>query len=108
MGGNEAPASPKDDAEEGDEEDEKSPVPALRGLSAEKAENLLAAYIETIAKEKQRNVEWVEKAVRESVAVGETEALELGVIDFVARDRDDLFEQLKTHDIEISGEPRIR
>ena len=101
MGGNEAPAKPAEG-----EEAEKSPipVPAIRDLSAEKAENLLAAYIESIAKEKQRNVEWVEKAVRESVAVGESEALELGVIDIVAGSRSDLFEQIEGREVEVDGE----
>ena len=101
MGGNEAPAKPAEG-----EEAEKSPVPvpAIRDLSAEKAENLLAAYIESIAKEKQRNVEWVEKAVRESVAVGESEALDLGVIDLVAGSRSELFEQIEGREVEVDGE----
>ena len=102
MGGNEAPAKPQ--AGEG-EEAEKSPipVPAIRDLSAEKAENLLAAYVESIARDKQRNVEWVEKAVRESVAVGEREALELGVIDLIAGSRSELFEQIEGREVEVDG-----
>ena len=106
LGGNEAPASPTSETQEGEGESESSP-PAVRDLSAEKAENLLSSYIETIAKEKQRNVEWVEKAVRESVAVGETEALELGVIDVVAKDREDLFEQIEGREVDVDGETMI-
>ena len=104
MGGNEAPAKPAEPAEGEEAEKSPIPVPAIRDLSAEKAENLLAAYIESIAKEKQRNVEWVEKAVRESVAVGESEALELGVIDIVAGSRSDLFEQIEGREVEVDGE----
>ncbi len=102
FGGNEAPASQEEEGEE-----KPLQAPATRDLSAEKAENLLAAYMETIAKEKNRNVEWVEQAVRESVAVGETEALELGVIDFVAKSRSDLFEQIEGREVDVDGDAVI-
>lgn len=103
FGGNEAPAPQKEgEAEEGDGSPRKAP--ATRDLSAEKAENLLAAYMETIAKERHRNVEWVQQAVRESVAVGESEALELGVIDLVAKSRSDLFEQVEGREVDVAGE----
>ena len=61
---------------------------------ARKAENLLAAFIESIAEQRKRNVEWAAKAVRESVAVTADKALELGVIDIVAATRGDLLTQL--------------
>jgi len=73
--------------------------------SAEKAENLLAAFIESIAAERDRNVEWAEKAVRESVAVTADEALELDVIDLVAKDRADLLAQLDGRELVLNGEP---
>jgi membrane-bound serine protease (ClpP class) len=75
--------------------------------SAEKAENLLAAFIESIAAERERNVEWAEKAVRESVAVTADEALELDVIDLVAKDRADLLEQLDGWEVRLDGEPVV-
>ena len=103
-GGDQMPAAPKP-PEEGEEDEETKPsAPAMRNLSMEKAENLLAAYAETIAKERNRNVEWVEKAVRDSVAVGAQEALELNVIDLVAENRDDLFEQLEGREVVVDGE----
>jgi membrane-bound serine protease (ClpP class) len=73
----------------------------------EKAENMLAAYAETIAKERHRNVAWVVKAVRESVAIGEDEALELGVIDLVAGSREELFEKLEGREVEVDGRPVV-
>ena len=107
-GGDEAPALPQPPTEGGDtaEGEEKKPgdAPAVRNLSMEKAENLLAAYAETIAKERGRNVEWVVQAVRESVAIGEQEALELGVIDLVAKDRDALFEAVEGREVEVDGD----
>ncbi len=71
---------------------------------ARKAENLLAAFIESIAEERKRNVEWAAKAVRESVAVTADKALELGVIDIVAATRSDLLTQLLEHPFRFQGE----
>lgn len=77
-----------------------------RDVSMEKAEKLISAYIESIAKERNRNVEWARRAVREAEAIGEDEALELGVIDLLADDRDDLFAKLEGWEVVIDGEPR--
>ena len=51
-----------------------------------KVENDAAAYIKSIAEKHGRNMQWAEDAVRESVSVTETEALELNIIDFIAED----------------------
>jgi membrane-bound serine protease (ClpP class) len=85
--------APKED-EEGESTDQ----------GARKAENLLAAFIESIAEQRKRNVEWAAKAVRESVAVTADKALELGVIDIVAATRSDLLTQLRDHPFEFGGE----
>lgn len=69
----------------------------------EKAENISAAYIEAIARERDRNVEWAERAVRKSEAVSAKEALELGVIDLLAEDRDDLLEKLQGRRVRLEG-----
>jgi membrane-bound serine protease (ClpP class) len=71
---------------------------------AQKAENLLAAFIESIAEQRKRNVEWAAKAVRESEAVTADKALELGVIDIVAATRADLLTQLLEHPFPFQGE----
>ncbi len=60
----------------------------------EKAVNDAAAYIRSIAEKRNRNAEWAEKAVRESVAITEREALKLGVIDLVAPDIKTLVESI--------------
>ncbi len=77
-----------------------------RDVAGEKAENLLAAFIESIAKERNRNVEWAEQAVRESVAITADEALELDVIDLVAENRADLLTQIEGRVVDIIGEER--
>ncbi len=60
----------------------------------EKVVNDAAAYIRSIAEAHGRNMDWAEKAVRESVSATEREALELNVIDLVASDLPDLLAQL--------------
>ena len=60
---------------------------------AKKVENDTKAFIQTIAKQRKRNVDWAQKAVIESAAVDETEAKKLNVIDFVATTKNDLLEK---------------
>jgi membrane-bound serine protease (ClpP class) len=77
-----------------------------KDVAMEKAENMMAAFIESIAKQRQRNVEWAVKAVREAVAVPDGEALELGVIDLVAASREELFARIDGRSVEVAGEQR--
>src|SRR5207245_445947 len=51
---------------------------------AHKVTNDAAAFARTVAAQRGRNGAWAEQAVRKAVAASETEALKLGVIDFVA------------------------
>ncbi len=80
-----------------------------------KVVNDAAATIRALAEERRRNAEWAERAVRESESVTETEALELNVIDLVARDLDDLLQQIDGRTIrtaqgdvtlDLAGAPR--
>ena len=70
---------------------------------AEKVTNDMVAFVKSIAEKRDRNIEWAEKAVRESVSVTETEALEKQIIDLVARDVDDLIVQISGRDIKGKG-----
>jgi membrane-bound serine protease (ClpP class) len=76
-----------------------------RDFAAEKAENFTAAFIESIAKERKRNVEWAVKAVRQSVAIPQDEALKLGVIDLVAADREELLRRIDGRETLVRGKP---
>ncbi|HEX6386472.1 MAG TPA: nodulation protein NfeD [Anaerolineae bacterium] len=70
-----------------------------------KAVNDAAATIRSLAEQRGRNAQWAEQAVRESVSVTESEALELNVIEVVARDLDDLLRQIDGWTVETaSGE----
>ncbi len=84
------------------EEDPKAPN--LRDYRNEKAENFTAAFIESIAAERERNVEWAIDAVRNSVAISQAEAVELNVIDLVADDLDQLLELVDGRAIKVGRE----
>ncbi len=70
----------------------------------EKVVNDAAAYVKSIAQKRNRNVEWAEKAVRESVSITAEEALELNVVDLMAEDMSDLLEKLDGAEVEIMHE----
>ncbi len=64
-----------------------------------KAANYLAGKIEAIAKKRGRNADWAESAVRDSVATTAEKALELNVIDLIAKDVPDLLQQIDGRDV---------
>ncbi len=66
----------------------------------EKVTEDAAAYLRSIAKKKNRNIEWAEKAVRKSVSATAEEALELNIIDLIVSSVDELLE--KIHGMEVS------
>jgi len=65
----------------------------IGGTLGRKIEEDAVAYIRGIAELRGRNADWAERAVREAVAVNETQAVELNVVDFVALDLQDLLEK---------------
>ena len=76
----------------------------IEGDMREKIENFTVSFIESIAQRRGRNVEWAEKAVRESVSITEVEALEKNVVDFVATDVHDLLTQASGRAVEVGSE----
>jgi len=68
----------------------------------EKATNDAAAFIRTIAERRKRNLTWAEEAVRKSISITETEALQKNVIDLVARNLDSLLSQIDGREVEVS------
>jgi membrane-bound serine protease (ClpP class) len=70
---------------------------------SEKVVNDMAAYSRSIAEEKGRSGEWVEKAIRESVSITADEAVEKNVVDMVAKDVDDLLKQLDGKEVVLAG-----
>jgi membrane-bound serine protease (ClpP class) len=70
---------------------------------SEKVVNDMVAHAKSVAEQRGRNAEWVEKAIRESVSVTETEALEKNIIDLIAKDTDDLINQINGREIKDKG-----
>ncbi|WP_370339186.1 nodulation protein NfeD [Parvularcula marina] len=113
----EEPAVPSSDPDEDEangfgEESEPSSQPvdisneaSMRGKIIEDS----VAYIRSLAELRGRNADWAEKAVRPpSASVTANEALELGVIDIVAEDLEDLLAQLDGRTVTVaSGETTI-
>jgi membrane-bound serine protease (ClpP class) len=74
----------------------------------EKVVNDMASYGRGIAKEKGRNAEWVEKAIRESVSITADEAVDKNVVDLVAADIDELLEIIDGREVSVkSGTIRL-
>ena len=70
-----------------------------------KVENILVAEIKSLTNRRNEEaIEWAQEAVTEAKAAHADEALELGIIDFVARDLDDLLAQLDGFTVEVLGD----
>lgn len=63
-------------------------------VMAKKLESYGASYIEAVANKHNRNADWARSAVRESASITSEKALELKVVDIIARDLPDLLAQL--------------
>lgn len=73
----------------------------------EKIINDASAFIRTVAEKRDRNVQWADDAVRNSVSITEREALEKKVIDIIANDERDLLVKVDGRQIEINGVTKI-
>ena len=73
----------------------------IEGTLGEKVENDSVAFIRGIAVLRGRNADWAESAVRDAVAVDQSEAVRLGVVDYVANDLDDLLRQAEGRQVEL-------
>jgi membrane-bound serine protease (ClpP class) len=70
----------------------------------DKVVNDAVAHIRSVAEKRGRNIEWVEKAVRESANITETEALANGVVDFVVPSLDSLLRAIDGREIDLNGD----
>jgi membrane-bound serine protease (ClpP class) len=61
---------------------------------SEKVTNDAAALIRSLAQARGRSAEWAEKAVTQSLSYTASEAKDKGLIDFIAKDRNDLLAKL--------------
>jgi membrane-bound serine protease (ClpP class) len=73
--------------------------------SLKKIENDAAAFVRTIARERGRNAEWAEQAVRQSVSITEREAVNLKVVDLVADSVPDLLDKIDGRSVKTTRGP---
>ncbi len=73
----------------------------------EKIVNDTVSFIKTIARHRNRNEKWAEKAVRESISSTEEEALKEKVIDLIAKDVNELLERIDGMTVNIKDKEII-
>jgi membrane-bound serine protease (ClpP class) len=75
----------------------------IKGVVGTKIENFTASFAGSIARERGRNEQWIEQAVRQSATISEAEALKRHVIDIVAPDLRSLLVQASGREVKVSG-----
>jgi len=92
------------DGNTGDEKGEQRTVAPSGDAMTRKTTNDAVAFIRGLAEKRSRNADWAERAVREAVSITSREALELGVIDFIATDVEELLEKADGMVVEVDGQ----
>lgn len=83
------------------------PVGLAGAIESEKATNDAAASIRAIADRYDRNADWAERAVRESVSASAEEALRLNVIDLIAPDVPTLLADVDGRSVTVAAGERV-
>jgi membrane-bound serine protease (ClpP class) len=83
------------------------PVGLAGAVESEKATNDAAASIRAIADRYDRNADWAERAVRESVSASAEEALRLNVIDLIAPDVSTLLAEVDGTSVTVAGGEQV-
>lgn len=65
----------------------------------EKLENYAMSYIETIAAKRKRNIEWARSSVKQSASITADKAVQLKVVEIIAKDTSDLLGQLNGREV---------
>ncbi len=93
--------------EPGGEDKDSEPVIDAGDAMSRKVVNDAVSYIRSLADRHGRNADWAELAVREAASITAKEALELGVIDLIARDVGDLLKQIHGRTVKVQGLDRV-
>ena len=92
-----------EDADGGEESsDEGAEDPDAEAMQR-KIINDSVSYIRSLARQRGRNADWAEQAVREGVTLEAVEAVEMNVADFIADDVRDLLEQADGREVDLNG-----
>ena len=84
-----------------------TPGEQMDSIMMAKVTNDAAAFIRTISEKRHRNVSWAEDAVRKSLSITETEALQKNVIDTIASSIPDLLTKIDGKQVQTSEGPVI-
>ncbi|HXV28040.1 MAG TPA: nodulation protein NfeD [bacterium] len=90
----------KEEDQKGEESEAKQPAKE-KTVGEQKILHDTVAFIESLARERNRNVEWAIQSVTESASITEEKALELHVIELIAKDRRDLLHRLDGWKVKI-------
>ena len=74
---------------------------------ARKVENDMVAYVRSIAAQRQRNADWAASAVLKSESLPAEKALELKVIDLLAKDLPDLLQKIDGLQVTTGKQPKV-
>jgi membrane-bound serine protease (ClpP class) len=103
------PGSEPESPERGDDsqQDGQSQPLSPEATMHSKMVNDAQAYIRSLAELRGRNAEWAVEAVKDAATLTAQEALELNVIDLVAKDTPALLEALDGRTVLVDGQPRV-
>lgn len=96
-----SPSTPAPANKEGDE------TKATKNTQLQKAENDAAAYLQSLAELRGRNVAWTQKAVKESDSISAQTALKENVIDFVASNLEEVLEKANGITVNVLGKDQV-
>jgi membrane-bound serine protease (ClpP class) len=66
--------------------------------------NDAAAKIRALAEQRGRNADWAEQAVRDAANIQASKAVELGVVNFIATDREQVLQQADGMNVTVNGQ----
>jgi len=69
--------------------------------------NDMVAFGRSLAGERGRNIDWMEKAVRQSVSIPASEAVKLKVVDLIADNLEDLLTKINGRKVEVGGKQLV-
>jgi len=70
-------------------------------VMAQKVTNDAVAYLKSLAKARNRNESWAEKAIRESASIDDETAQKIGVCEIIAENEQDLLNKLDGREVKI-------
>lgn len=98
--------SPSKEDKDGKEGDAQKKEPQGGDALDSKATNDAVAFIRSLAELRGRNLDWAEKAVREAATLSALQAVELRVVDLLAKDQEELLNKLDGRTVDVAGSTR--